>query len=138
MKGHVVDKNAWITITMQEGANSKYCFRLASAKDATTWAVRIDVRSAEAKKSTLRSKKVYEDALARLKTGFVTRIFKDLIIELEQAKRRKKAKKADTKRQPLSAPIALQLLSNSATPPEVTPPKSVVSLTSQTRHFPPC
>ena len=70
MKGHVVDKNAWITISMQEGVNSKYCFRLASAGDATTWAVRIDVRSAEAKKSTLRSKKVYEDALGRLKTGF--------------------------------------------------------------------
>jgi hypothetical protein len=82
VQGHVVDQNSWITIPMKgpggAGVSLKYCFRLSSARVSTNWAIQIDVRSTEAKRSTLRTKKVYKDALAQLKTGLVISISRSL------------------------------------------------------------
>ena len=67
IKGAIMVTGSWITITTEQGGKS--CFKCDSPYGATNWQAQLNLRITEAKGTTLRTKKVYEDALARLKKG---------------------------------------------------------------------
>jgi len=121
---------SWFTITTEK--RGKYSFRCPSTPQAHLWQAQLNSRIAVAKGSTLRTKKVYDDHLARLKNGLTSYLRAELmVLELAIAKRPpRKEKKAEEKKKPVvEAPIELKVMTKSAAPAQDDPSgKSAVRL----------
>ena len=106
---------SWFTITTEK--RGKYSFRCPTTPQAQLWQAQLNSRIAVAKGSTLRTKKVYDDHLARLKNGLTSYLRAELmVLELANAKRPpRKEKKAEEKKKPVvEAPIELKVMTKSA------------------------
>lgn len=121
---------SWFTITTEK--RGKYSFRCPSTPQANLWQAQLNSRIAVAKGSTLRTKRVYDDHLARLKNGLTSYLRAELmVLELAIAKRPpRKEKKAEEKKKPVvEAPIELKVMTKSAAPAQDDPSgKSAVHL----------